>query len=56
MKIKELVERTKVSKETVHYYIREGLLPKPRKLGRNIADYDERYIDRILLIKEIQDD
>jgi DNA-binding transcriptional MerR regulator len=56
LKIKELVERTKVSKETIHYYIREGLLPKPRKLGRNIADYDERYIDRLVLIRELQDD
>ncbi len=56
MRIKELVERTKISKETIHYYIREGLLPKPRKLGRNIADYDDGFIERILLIKELQDD
>lgn len=55
MKIGELVQRTKVTKETVHYYIREGLLPKPRKRGRNIADYDNAYIERIQMIKELQD-
>lgn len=55
MKIRDLVERTRVSKETVHYYLREGLLPKPRKRGRNIADYDEIYVERIRLIKELQD-
>ena len=55
MKISKLVQRTRVSKETVHYYIREGLLPKPRKRGRNIADYDEGYVERIRLIKELQD-
>jgi len=55
LKIRELVQRTHVSKETVHYYIREGLLPKPRKRGRNIADYDESYVDRISTIKELQD-
>ena len=55
MKIRDLVERTRVSKETVHYYIREGLLPKPRKRGRNIADYDESYVERIRMIKELQD-
>ncbi len=55
MKISELVQRTGVSKETVHYYIREGLLPKPRKRGRNIADYDDSYAERIRLIKELQD-
>jgi DNA-binding transcriptional MerR regulator len=55
VKIRDLVRRTNVSKETVHYYIREGLLPKPRKRGRNIADYDEAFVDRISLIKELQD-
>ena len=55
MKIRELVQRTRVSKETVHYYIREGLLPRPPKRGRNIADYDDSYIERIHLIKELQD-
>jgi len=55
LKIGQLVQRTRVSKETVHYYIREGLLPKPRKRGRNIADYDDGYVERIRLIKELQD-
>lgn len=55
LKIRELVQRTRVSKETIHYYIREGILPKPRKWGKNVADYDESYIERILLIKEFQD-
>jgi DNA-binding transcriptional MerR regulator len=44
-----------VSKETVHFYIREGLLPKPLKKGRNIAEYDDSYVERIRFIKELQD-
>jgi DNA-binding transcriptional MerR regulator len=55
LKIRELVKHTGISKETIHYYIREGLLPKPHKQGRNIAEYDESYIERIRLIKELQD-
>jgi len=55
LKIRELVQRTRVSKETVHYYIREGLLPKPRKQGKNIAEYDDSYVERIRFIKELQD-
>jgi len=55
LKIRDLVQRTRISKETVHYYIREGLLPKPRKRGRNIAEYNDSYVDRIRLIKELQD-
>ncbi len=55
MKISELVKQTQVSKETIHYYIREGLLPRPRKLGKNVADYNESYVEQIRLIKELQD-
>lgn len=54
MKISELARRTGVSKETIHYYVREGLLPRPRKLGRNVAHYDEGYVKKIQLIKELQ--
>lgn len=54
MKISELARRTQVSKETIHYYIREGLLPRPKKLGRNVAHYDESYVSKIMLIKELQ--
>jgi len=55
MKISELSSRTQVPKETIHFYVREGLIPRPRKRGKNVADYDEGYVERILLIKEIQD-
>ena len=55
MKIRDLVQHTSVSKETVHFYIREGLLPRPLKKGRNIAEYDDSYVERIRFIKELQD-
>ena len=56
MKISELAKTTGVPKQTIHYYIRSGLLPKPRKLGSNSADYDESYAQRIRVIKELQND
>ena len=55
MKISELAERTGVPKETIHYYIREGVLRKPRKTGRNKADYNESYVEQIRIIKRLQD-
>ena len=54
MKISQLVKRTGVPKETIHFYIREGLLRKPRKSSVNTADYNERYVDQIQLIKDLQ--
>jgi DNA-binding transcriptional MerR regulator len=55
LKIRELVKHCGVSKETIHYYIREGLLPKPRKCGKNVAEYDDGFVARIRFIKELQD-
>ncbi len=55
MKISDLVKRTQVSKQTIHYYVREGLVPRPPKFAKNLANYNESYVERIRLIKELQD-
>lgn len=55
MKISELTKQTGVSKETIHHYIREGLLRKPRKTGKNAADYSDAYVRQVRLIKELRD-
>ena len=56
MKIKELTQKTGVSKQTIHYYIQSGLLPKPRRLGPNSADYTQAHVERLKVIKQLQED
>jgi len=53
-KIGELSKKTGVTPSTIKYYIAQGLLPKPKKTFRNMAYYDESYISRIKMIKELQ--
>jgi DNA-binding transcriptional MerR regulator len=55
MKIGELAKRTGVSRETIHYYIREGVLRKPRKAAKNVAEYHDGYIEQIQLIKALRE-
>ncbi|MFZ0931991.1 MAG: MerR family transcriptional regulator [Syntrophobacteraceae bacterium] len=55
MKIGGLVNETRVSREAIHYCVRESLLPRPRRPGKNVAGYNESYVGRIRLIKELQD-
>lgn len=55
MKISELAERAGVPKETIHYYLREGVLRRPHKKGKNRADYNESYVEQIHIIKGLQD-
>ena len=54
LKMKDLERATGVGRETIRFYIREGLLPEPARPGRNVAWYDGAFIERIQLIKELQ--
>jgi DNA-binding transcriptional MerR regulator len=54
MKMKELSEITGVKAPTIRFYIAQGLLPKPYKPHKNVAYYDENYIELIHLIKKFQ--
>ena len=56
MRIAELSRESGVSRETIHYYLREGLLPKPAKTGKTAAYYDESHLERLRLIRVLRDD
>ena len=54
LKMKDLERATGVGRETIRFYIREGLLPAPQRPARNVAWYDESFVERILLVKKLQ--
>lgn len=54
MKMKQLSNATGINSATIRYYINQGLLPRPYKTHKNMAYYDEHYIDLINLIKQLQ--
>jgi DNA-binding transcriptional MerR regulator len=56
MKISELAEAAGVSKQTIHFYLRQGLLSPPVQTSRNMAYYDSRHVEEISLIKELQEE
>ncbi|NQU07138.1 MAG: MerR family transcriptional regulator [Candidatus Abyssubacteria bacterium] len=53
--MRELSQLTGVPPGTIRYYINEELLPKPLKTHRNMAYYDQSYVGRIKLIRELQE-
>jgi DNA-binding transcriptional MerR regulator len=55
MKLRELVNKTGVPRETIQFYLREGVLPKPRKRGKGQAEYGDHYLELIDLIKDLQE-
>ncbi len=56
MKISELADAAGVPVATVRHYLREGLLPEGRKTSRNMAYYPAATVDRIRLIKLLQEE
>lgn len=55
MKMRDLVKKTGVSRESIHYYTREGMLPEIEKPSPNQAIYNEEHVERILFIKKLQE-
>lgn len=43
-----------VSRETIHFYLREGLLPPAEKVNARVSYFDDRHVARIRLIKAFQ--
>ena len=41
---------------TIRHYLREELLPEPVKTSRNMAYYPPEFVDRIRLIKQLQEE
>ena len=56
LKMKELAEASGVSAGTIKHYLREGLLPDPVKTSRNMAYYPAEFVERIRLIKQLQEE
>lgn len=56
MKMAELERRTGVGRETIRYYIREGLLPEPERRARNVAVYGDVHVEQLKTIKRLQEE
>jgi len=56
LKMGELAERSGVSSGTIKHNVREGLLPEPVKTSRNMAYYPPEFVERIRLIKRLQEE
>ena len=56
LRMGELAEASGVPAPTIKHYLREGLLPEGVKTSRNMAYYPPEFVDRIRLIKRLQEE
>src|SRR4030042_1750074 len=55
MRIRELAQKAGVSRYTIHYYYREGLLPPPLKTGRTMALYTNAHLECLRFIRKLRE-
>jgi DNA-binding transcriptional MerR regulator len=56
LRMGELARASGVSAATIKHYLREGLLPEPIKTSRNMAYYPADFVERIRMIKQLQEE
>lgn len=56
LRMRELAEAAGVSAGTIKHYLREGLLPEPVRTSRNMAWYPREFVERVKLIKQLQEE
>jgi DNA-binding transcriptional MerR regulator len=54
MKVGKVAERARVGVQTLHYYERLGLLPKPKRSAANYRLYSQEALRRVQFIKKAQ--
>ncbi|MEY3658813.1 MAG: hypothetical protein RL425_1574 [Pseudomonadota bacterium] len=56
LKMRDLTAGTQLSRQAIHFYISEGLLPPPIRSGRNMAVYGPEHLERLHWIQKLQRD
>src|SRR4051812_21300824 len=56
MRMAELAAKSGVARETIHFYLREGLLPRPEKGGVTVAYYGEEHLERLRIIRRLREE
>lgn len=52
--MRELEKLTNMTRATINFYIKEGLLPLPQKSAKNMAYYDEDFIEKLKFIEKMR--
>ncbi|MBA3979699.1 MAG: MerR family transcriptional regulator [Alcanivorax sp.] len=54
MQIAELEQRTGVSRHTLRYYEKAGLLQEVERRGNNYRDYTDKAVERVIMVRQLK--
>jgi DNA-binding transcriptional MerR regulator len=55
-RMRDLCELTGLERQAIHFYIQQGLVPAGKKTGRNMAWYGPEHVERLQLIRRLQEE
>ena len=56
LRMKDLCAATGLSRQAIHFYIQQGLVAEGAKTGRNMAWYGPAHVERLRLIRRLQEE
>jgi len=56
MKMKQLSQAADLPVSTIKFYMAKGLLPAPEKVRPNVVYYDEAFLERLIVVKNMRDE
>src|SRR5688572_30388115 len=56
LRMRDLTERTGLSRQAIHFYVEQGLVDPPKKTGATMGYYTDAHVERILLVKKLQEE
>jgi DNA-binding transcriptional MerR regulator len=56
LRMKDLIRETGLSRETIHFYIAQGLLPAGKKTSRTSSEYTQEHVDRLRRIRRLREE
>ena len=54
--MRDVMQRTGLSRQAIHFYVEQGLVDPPHKTGKTMGYYSEAHVERILLVKKLQEE
>lgn len=55
LRISDLERITGIKRSTIHYYLRKGILSPPHRTGKTMAYYNNRHVEELGQIRELQE-
>src|SRR5262245_38921886 len=56
LRMADLIEQTGLSRQAIHFYVEQGLVDPPHKTGKTSATYTPEHVERIRLIRKLQEE